>query len=43
MLELQRVKKEKDKLADENEHLQQRSEVLTVNYEKEKQVIDLNG
>ena len=30
--------REKDKLIDENEQLQQRAEMLNVNYEKEKQV-----
>lgn len=30
--------REKDKLIDENEQLQQRAEMITVNYEKEKQV-----
>jgi len=38
-LELQKMTREKDKLIDENEQLQQRTEILTSNYEKEKQVI----
>ena len=37
-VELQKVTREKDKLIDENEQLQQRTEMLIVNYEKEKQV-----
>ena len=38
IVELQKATREKDKLIDENEQLQQRAEMLTVNYEKEKQV-----
>lgn len=38
MVELQKVTREKDKLIDENEQLQQRTDMLTVNYEKEKLV-----
>ena len=38
MVELQKVTREKDKLIDENEQLQQRADMLIVNYEKEKQV-----
>lgn len=38
MVELQKVMREKEKLIDENEQLQQTTEMLTINYEKEKQV-----
>lgn len=38
MVELQKVTREKDKLIDENEQLQQRTDMLIINYEKEKQV-----
>ena len=38
MLELHKVTREKDKVIDENEQLQQTTEMLNVNYEKEKQV-----
>ena len=37
-IELQKVTREKDKLIDENEQLQQRADMITANYEKEKQV-----